>query len=193
MTDFGQYRDSAGPYAEPPAMTAGARRTRSENFTARCVDAMCWLLPYALVGLLLRLVMARVFFVAGQSKVDGPAVAIAVPGLDWTVATVTLPMAVKDGTYQAFDQFAALPLPSWIAAPVVSAAEFVLPVCLVLGLATRFTALALLIMTIAIQVFVAPQALWSLHIYWISILLVLISLGPGLISVDHLLRYLYEK
>ena len=33
----------------------------------------------------------------------------------------------------------------------------------------------------------------SLHVYWISILLVLISLGPGLISVDHLMRYLYEK
>ncbi len=102
-------------------------------------------------------------------------------------------MAVKDRTYQMFDQLTALPLPSSIAAPAVSAIEFILPICLVLGLATRFSAIVLLIMTVAVQVFAAPAALWSLHIYWISILLVLISLGPGLVSVDHLIRHLYQK
>jgi putative oxidoreductase len=174
-------------------MAAEGAPTRGQNFVARVVRLIALLLPYALVALVLRLVMARVFFAAGQGKVDGPVVPVTVPGLDWTIANVTLPMAVKDRTYQMFDQFTAMPLPSSSAAPTVSAIEFILPICLVLGLATRFAAIVLLIMTIAIQVFAAPAALWSLHIYWISILLVLISLGPGLVSVDHLIRHLYEK
>ena len=167
--------------------------TRTQNFVARAVRAVALMLPYALVALVLRLVMARAFFVAGQSKVDGPVIPITVPGLDWTVATVTLPMSVKDSTYQMFDQLAALPLPSWFAAPVVCAIEFIVPICLVLGLGTRFCAIVLLVMTGVIQWLTGAAAFWSLHIYWISILLVLISLGPGLISVDHLMRYLYEK
>lgn len=192
MTDVGHYREAPPPDTGPDRVAEGAP-TRSQNFVARVVRFIGLLLPYALVALLLRLVMARAFFTAGQAKVDGPVVPITVPGLDWTIASVTLPMAVKDRTYQMFDQLTALPLPSSIAAPTVSAIEFILPVCLVLGLATRFAAIVLLVMTIAIQVFAAPAALWSLYIYWISILLVLISLGPGPVSVDHLMRHLYEK
>jgi putative oxidoreductase len=182
MTDVGHYRD-APPQDAGPSMAAEGAPTRGQNFVARVVRLIALLLPYALVALVLRLVMARVFFAAGQGKVDGPVVPVTVPGLDWTIANVTLPMAVKDRTYQMFDQFTAMPLPSSSAAPI----------CLVLGLATRFAAIVLLVMTVAIQVFAAPAALWSLHIYWISILLVLISLGPGLVSVDHLMRTLYEK
>ena len=44
-------------------------------------------------------------------------------------------------------QYANLPLPPAFAAELWSYAEFVLPLCLVLGFATRFAALALLIMT----------------------------------------------
>jgi putative oxidoreductase len=192
MTDVGHYREAPPQDAGPDMATEGAP-TRGQNFVARVVRAVALLLPYALVALVLRLVMARGFFVAGQGKVDGPVIPVTVPGLDWTIASVTLPMAVKDRTYQMFDQLTALPLPSSIAAPTVSAIEFILPICLVLGLATRFAAIVLLVMTVAIQVFAAPATLWSLHIYWISILLVLISLGPGLVSVDHLMRHLYEK
>jgi putative oxidoreductase len=102
------------------------------------------------------------------------------------------PADVSEGRH-LFDQLAALPLPSWLAAPVVCAVEFVAPICLVLGFGTRFCAIVLLVMTAVIQWVTGAAAFWSLHIYWISILLVLISLGPGLISVDHLMRYLYEK
>ena len=193
MTDVGPSRSgAAAPYAEAgPAAEAAAPPARGANFIARTITAIAWMLPYALVALVLRLVMARTFFAAGQSKVDGPIVPVAIQ--EWTIATVTLPMTVKEATYQMFDRFPALPLPSWFAAPVVSYAEFILPICLVLGLATRFAAIALLIMTVVIQVYAVPGALWSLHVYWIAILLVLISLGPGPISVDRMIRYFYEK
>src|SRR5581483_11950114 len=92
--------------------------------------------------------------------------------------SVVLPLQVKAETFAAFaTQYAALPLPPVLAAYMVSFAEFVLPVMLVLGLGTRFAALGLLIMTALVQVYVMPAALWSAHVYWASILLVLLSLG----------------
>jgi hypothetical protein len=33
-----------------------------------------------------------------------------------------------------------------------------------------------------------PEALWTGHVYWASILLVLISLGAGPISIDALVK-----
>jgi putative oxidoreductase len=193
MTDIGQHRDSAQEAEWQAAAEGAPAPTRTQNFIARAVRIVALMLPYTLVALVLRLVMARAFFVAGQAKVDGPVIPIVIPGLDRPVASVTLPMSLKDGAYQMFDQLAALPLPSWIAAPVVGAIEFIVPICLVLGFGTRFCAIMLLVMTAVIQWVTGGAAFWSLHIYWISILLVLISLGPGRISVDHLMRYLYEK
>jgi len=75
----------------------------------------------------------------------------------------------------------------------VSYAEFILPIMLVLGLGTRFAALGLLIMTALIQIYVMPQALWSAHVYWASMLLVLLSLGAGQISVDHIIRLIARR
>ena len=34
----------------------------------------------------------------------------------------------------------------------------------------------------------SPQALWTAHVYWGGILLVLISLGGGVISLDGIFR-----
>ena len=91
-------------------------------------------------------------------------------------------MQVKAETFTAFlTQYAPLPVPPVLAAYLVSYAEFILPVMLVLGLGTRFAALGLLIMTALIQIYVMPQALWTVHVYWAAILLVLLSRGgqPG--------------
>ena len=59
-------------------------------------------------------------------------------------------------------------------------------VLLLLGLATRYSALALLVMTLVIEVFVYPEA-YPTHGVWAAVLLYLIARGPGVISVDHLL------
>jgi putative oxidoreductase len=170
--------------AVPPTDTAAARTVY------RMVVAISALLPYALIAIVLRFVMALTFFLSGQRKIVGPVYRLDLQGFD---LSVTLPTGVKDSTYLMFDNMANLPIPSWFVAPVVSYAEFILPVCLILGFATRFAAIGLLIMTAAIQVFAGPEALWSLHIYWASILLVLISLGPGLVSIDHVIRHFYER
>jgi putative oxidoreductase len=153
--------------------------------------ALCAAIPYALVALGLRFVMARTFFVSGQSKIEGPVVHSPIPGVEFSFV---LPAGIKDSTFQLFQtQYAALPMPPTVAAYLFTYAEFVLPVCLMVGFATRFSALALLVMTVLIQVYVMPNAFWTTHVYWISILMVLLSVGPSSISVDRLIRYVYEK
>ena len=166
----------------------------SRSIVAVIVDklvALCGVVPYALVALGLRFVMARVFFLSGQAKIDGPAIPLDLGKYQFSFV---LPAQIKDATFQMFEtQYAALPMPPAVAAYLFTYAEFVLPICLVIGFATRFSALLLLVMTILIQVYIMPDALWSLHVYWIAILMVLMSVGPGAVSLDALIRYLYEK
>ena len=159
-------------------------------------DTLVWLWArsaYALLALGLRLVMARVFFLSGQAKIEGPGVPFQWPagGVD---LSVTLPAAIKETTFQLFEtQYADLPIPPAAAAYLFSYAEFALPICLLLGFATRFAALGLLALTMLLQVYVAPAMWWSLHVYWVSILMVLVLCGPGAISVDALIRTIYRR
>jgi putative oxidoreductase len=73
-----------------------------------------------------------------------------------------------------------------LAAYLATIAEHVFPVLLVIGLATRFAALALLIMTLIIEIFVYPEA-WPTHGTWAACFLLLMMRGPGPVSFDHLI------
>jgi putative oxidoreductase len=149
---------------------------------------LCGLIPYALIALGLRVVIAAPFFLSGQTMIEGPVVPFDWLGTD-VGFTVVLPTAIKEATFETFAiQHAGLPIPPTVAAYLFSYGEFVVPICLVLGFATRLSALALLALTALISVYVMPQALWSTHVYWAAILLVLVSLGPGAISLDALIR-----
>ena len=148
-------------------------------------------IPYALVALALRFIMARVFFLSGQAKIEGPVIPLKIGDLEFSV---TLPADIKDATLRMFEaQYADLPIAPVVAAYLFTYAEFVLPICLVLGFATRLAALALLAMTVLLQLYVMPGMLWVAHIYWAAILLVLITVGPGAISVDALIRAIYRR
>ena len=178
---------------------AAERARRSRSVIGLTVDSFvsaCSFIPYALVALALRLVMARVFFLDGQTRINGPRLPLNVQALNEQGfdLSVVLPLQVKAQTFAAFlTQYAALPVPPVLAAYLVSYAEFILPICLVLGFGTRFAALGLLIMTALIQIYVMPQALWSVHVYWASILMVLLSLGAGQISIDHIIRFIARR
>jgi putative oxidoreductase len=146
----------------------------------------------------LRLVMARVFFLSGQAKIEGPAfpVHFNVPGLNLPPIdyTVILPVQIKAATYQIFEtQYAALPVPPAVTGTLFTYAEFVLPICLLLGFATRVAALLLLGMTLLLQFYVQPAMWWTAHVYWVSILAVLICVGPGAISIDAVIRWLHGR
>lgn len=155
------------------------------------IVAACGLIPYALVALVLRFVMARVFFLSGQSKVIGPTIPVSYQDFSFSI---TLPTQVRDETLRAFEaQFATAPVWPSLIAHIVAYAEFILPICLIIGFGTRLSAFILLIMTVILEVYVNPDALWSTYAYWGSILLVLMTCGPGAISLDRLIRHIYEK
>ncbi|MBT8431207.1 MAG: DoxX family protein [Altererythrobacter sp.] len=99
-------------------------------------------------------------------------------------------LQIEDTQYFLFeDQFSGLPIPTDIAVPMATYAEFLFPILLVLGFATRFSATALLIMTLVIQFFVFPT---SDHFFgWammpIALAAVLIVRGSGMLSADALI------
>ena len=93
---------------------------------------------------------------------------------------------LSDNTVTLFEnEYVGVPLPSELAARLALGAEHLFPILLVLGLATRLSALALLVMTLVIQIFVYPEAWWQVHIIWVALALVLIVRGGGKLSLDH--------
>jgi putative oxidoreductase len=82
-------------------------------------------------------------------------------------------------------------IPPEMAAPLAAFAEHLLPVLLLAGLATRFSALALLFMTAVIEIFVYPGA-YPTHGVWATVLLFLVATGPGKWSLDHVLWRRYQ-
>ena len=59
------------------AGTSGSHaRIRSSRRSAASWSRFCGVIPYALVALGLRLVMARVFFLSGQAKIEGPVIPV---------------------------------------------------------------------------------------------------------------------
>ena len=124
-------------------------------------------IPYWFVALVTRLSIAGVFWQSGQTKVDG--------------------FRVTDTAIELFRSEYRLPLiDPVVGAHLAAFAEHFFPVLLVLGLATRFAALALLVMTLVIEIFVYPDA-WPTHGTWAACLLILMTRGPGPVSLDHLI------
>jgi putative oxidoreductase len=147
--------------------------------------------PYAVIAVGLRLLMARQFFPDGQSKIEGPVVPLNWLRLDYAL---TLPAEISDGALQLMQvQYVNLPFSAMKAAYIFTYAEFVLPICLVIGFATRFAAFGLLLLTLLLQLYVSPHLWWSTYVYWTAILMVLMTVGPGTISLDALIRYFNEK
>ncbi len=123
-----------------------------------------WLPP-----LVARLGIAAVFFQSGRTKVEG-------------LLTIT------PSAYQLFEEEYKLPfLSPNVAAHLATYAEHLFPILLVLGLFTRLSAAALLVMTLIIEFFVYPDA-WPTHLSWIGLLLPLLARGGGALSADRFLK-----
>ena len=76
-----------------------------------------------------------------------------------------------------------------VAARIAMVQELTIPVFLFLGLATRIATLPFLGMIAVIQVFVYPNT-YNEHLVWGAILVLLLTRGPGVFSVDYLIgRY----
>jgi putative oxidoreductase len=144
--------------AENPSARTGAIRT-----AAAVLDKI----PQSLISLAARIFPAAVFWRSGQTKIEG--------------------FHVTDTTVALFQDEYRLPLidPA-LAASIAAFSEHFFPLLLVIGLASRLSALALLCMTAVIEIFVYPDA-WPIHGVWATCFLVVIARGPGIFSLDHLI------
>lgn len=132
-------------------------------------DALARAVPQDLLLLAARFALAAIFWQSGRTKVEGG-------------------LTVSDNAVALFADEYKLPLLSpEVGAHLAAYAEHLFPVLLVLGLATRGSALALLGMTAVIQIFVYPAA-WPTHLSWAALALLLVRHGGGGLSLDRLLR-----
>jgi len=147
--------------------------------------AICTRLPNTLLALLARFSIASVFWKSGETKIQGFAVDV-ING-EFTLGWPRL----SDSVVDLFRDEYHLPLvPPEIAATMAATAEHLFPLLLLFGLATRLSALALLGMTMTIQIFVYPDA-YPTHGTWAAVLLYLMVQGPGKLSLDHLIARRY--
>jgi putative oxidoreductase len=121
--------------------------------------------PDSLLQLLARIAVSGVFFKSGLTKIA-----------NW------------DTTVQLFNNEYMVPiLPPEVAAHIAVVVELGAPVLLLAGLATRLGTLPLLGMTLVIQSFVYPEN-WVEHLTWATLLLYILTRGPGSISLDHVIE-----
>ena len=178
MTSFVGYYEPRGKHSIP----------------AHAIDrivALCGIVPYALVAIVLRLVVAWGIFMAGQAKVLGPTIPLSLGG--WA-HSVVLPANPSDGVLASFASlFPSGPLSSTLLAHCFVYGEFILPICLVLGFATRIAAALLFLALVPAELYLMPGGIPVEHVYWGAMLLVLMTCGAGTISLDRIIRALYRR
>jgi putative oxidoreductase len=148
--------------------SAPAARTGLRAAWNRIADTLERWIGHSLLALAARFSIAGIFFMSGRTKVEG-----------W--------LTVSDSAIALFaDEYKVPVLSPELGAHLATYAEHLFPALLVLGLFTRFAALALLGMTAVIQIFVYPAA-WATHLSWAGLLLYLAGRGAGAWSLDRLL------
>ena len=151
-------------------MTDTVAHTAVRPALALIPDLIARLLPASVISLIIRVAIAAVFFLSGRTKVEGL-------------------LDITDSTYSLFATEYQVPLiPSDIAAHLATYSEHLFPILIVLGLMTRVSALALLGMTLVIQIFVYPLG-WPTHLLWGALLLYLVRFGAGPLSLDRVLKW----
>lgn len=139
-----------------------ATPTAGRLAAVQAIQARLARFPLPVLQLMMRISVGWVFFNAGLRKLD-----------NWDI------------TVMLFQEEYAVPvLPPELAAHLATAVELTMPVLLVAGLATRLATLPLLGMTLVIQLFVYPGS-WPDHLWWTTMLLFLLTRGPGALSLDH--------
>ncbi|MGH8352132.1 MAG: DoxX family protein [Pseudomonas sp.] len=143
------------------------------------------LIPHSLVAFIGRFSIAAVFWKSGQTKVEGLAIDLVSGTFEFGRPRLA------DSAISLFTHEYRVPLlPAELAAYGAAFSEHLFPLLILIGFATRFSALALFSMTLTIQLFVYPDA-YPTHGVWATVLLYLVAKGPGVLSVDRLIAKHY--
>lgn len=131
---------------------------------------------------MLRIALALPFFRSGLTRWDGLL----------SLSPATLYLFENQFKVHVFGGAYGFPAPDTVAL-LVAVAEITFPILLVIGFATRFAALALLVMTGVIQL-VFPDGWANFHLYWASLAVAIMALGAGPVSLDRLIsRWFYQR
>lgn len=155
------------------SMTSSARPQTSLAALIEWANGLMAAIPYWFIALVTRISIAAVFWRSGQTKVEG-----------WRLSETAIDLFRDEYRLPLIDPV--------IGAYLAAFAEHFFPVLLVLGFATRFAALALLVMTLVIEIFVYPDA-WPTHGTWAACFLILMAKGAGPVSLDHLIARQYRR
>ena len=141
--------------------------------------SLCTHVPNTLLAFVARFSIAAVFWKSGQTKIQG--LEIDIVSREFTLGWPRL----SDSVVDLFrDEYRLPVIPPEMAAIMAAFAEHFFPLLILFGMATRLSALALLGMTMTIQLFVYPDA-YPTHGTWAAVLLYLMVHGPGKLSLDH--------
>jgi putative oxidoreductase len=153
--------------------TGGSVRAIPSRGVPAWVDwARAWLarFPFSVIQLTGRVGVGTVFFKAGLLKYNS-----------WEFTVLLFR-----------DEYKVPFLDPAVAARIAMVQELSIPILLFLGLATRLATLPLLGMIAVIQTFVYPNAFQD-HLVWGSILMLLLTRGPGVFSLDYLIERLVAR
>jgi putative oxidoreductase len=123
-----------------------------------------------------RIALALPFFRSGLTRWDGPG----------QLADSAIYLFTEEFKLHIFGNEISIPFPDAVAY-VTATFEILLPILLILGFATRLSAFGLLAMTGVIQL-VVPDGWINFHLYWAALALSIIAMGPGRLSLDHLIK-----
>ncbi len=123
----------------------------------------------------LRIALALPFFRSGLTRWDG----------FLSLSQGTIFLFEEQFKLHIFGGLYSFPAPL-VCAYLVGISEIALPVLLLVGLATRFSAAGLLIMTSVIQL-TYPEGWVNFHLYWAALALAIMALGSGPLSLDWLI------
>jgi len=144
-------------------------------------------IPDSLIALLGRFSVAAVFWLSAQTKVEGFVLNIVSGEI-----SLGMPRLSSSAVALFRDEYRLPIIPPEIAAPLAAVSEHLFAALLLVGLASRFSALALLGMTATIQLLVYPDA-YPTHGVWAAVLLFIVARGPGVVSLDHWIARRYHQ
>ena len=146
--------------------------TVAAGFVERVIALFRAITPAWLVQLMLRVALAVPFWRSGVLKWDG---FLQLKETAVFLFSSEFKLHLPGGPYD-------FPAPGLMAFAAGSA-EILFPILLVIGLATRFAALGLLVMTLVVQLTV-PDG-WPIHLTWAAMALAIMAGGAGRLSLDH--------
>jgi len=155
-----------------PQVAGSGQRREISRFVEQVNHVICSIAQPSLTQAVLRFALAVPFWRSGINKWDG---FLNLNDVAVLLFTSEFKLHLPGGPYP-------FPAPAMMAF-IVASAEILFPILLVLGLATRLTAFALLVMTPVVQL-TEPSG-WPIHVTWAAMPLAIMAWGPGSISLDH--------